>query len=481
MCPDGWAAARMLVAQAAEYSTTPGARDLALSLRSGAIDDEAFARAVHAFVKANVAFVREAGEVFQGPAYTLARGAGDCDDQALLMLTIAMAGGLPALAAFLHNAGKPAATNGPTHAAVLLCPHGECQWAETTVDAHFGEHPLAAAQRVGVLKTRGDLSTEVVTMSQKDLAPLPPDYVDVNPPALVEKDSAILAGLGLLADPNESDPTCPAFREAVAAFQRSHSLTVDGLIGPQTRAAMGELGLSALTAHLPDQFFADVAQVARDFQAKGATITPADLLGVFLVESDVHPTALNSLGFAGLNQLGKAQRAATGFVGEAEDFAALSAVAQLPFVRKYFELNVKSFAGGDWSKLADAGSLYLMNFEPARMAHADDSSFVLASRSPGDDGSAAFTAAHPGDVYAQNRGLDVGKKGWIEVGDMAKVVAGKEAANPAYWAELNARLSGAAYLPPSSGGSLVATAAAVVGILVGAALIGTAASLAVRA
>src|SRR5271154_133566 len=70
-CTDGWAAARMLLAEGVEYAKLPGVRDAALQLRQGAIDDLAFARAVHQYVKDNVAFAREKGEIFQGPAYTL--------------------------------------------------------------------------------------------------------------------------------------------------------------------------------------------------------------------------------------------------------------------------------------------------------------------------------------------------------------------------------------------------------------------------
>ncbi len=239
-CPDGWAAARMLVALGAEDSRTPGARDLALRLRRSAPSDAEFARALHAFVKDRVRFVREAGEVFQGSAYTLAMGAGDCDDHARVMYAIARAGGLPAVMAFLHRG------QGPTHAVAQMCPGASCEWAETTVDADYGEHPLAAADRLGLLKSRGDLAQKVRIMSEKDLPAVPGGYVKANPAERVTSDVRALQRLGFLGPWECADTIAadhPDFRGAVASFQRraggaAAGLVVDGMIGPRTRAAI---------------------------------------------------------------------------------------------------------------------------------------------------------------------------------------------------------------------------------------------------
>jgi Transglutaminase-like superfamily/Putative peptidoglycan binding domain len=229
-CRDGWAAARMLLALAIEDSQTPGARDVALSIRQQAPSDAAFARAVHAFVKDRVRFVREAGEVFQGSAYTLTMGAGDCDDHARVVYAIARAGGLPVRMAFLHKG------QGPTHAAAQICAPS-CAWAETTVDADYGEDPIEAAKRLGLLTSRGDLTQEVRTMTEKDLAPVPAGYVHANPPERVAADVSALARLGYVAGDSEAlGAVDPGFRAAVAKFQRDRQLVVDGLIGPFTRA-----------------------------------------------------------------------------------------------------------------------------------------------------------------------------------------------------------------------------------------------------
>lgn len=249
-CPDGWAAARMLLAAAEEDARTPGARDIALQLRRFAPDDESFARAVHAFVKQRVRFVREAGEVFQGSNYTLSSGAGDCDDHARLFYAIAVAGGLPAVMAFLHH-DRPNAQ--PTHAVAQACPSGRCAWAETTVDAAYGEHPLAAAERLGLLKARGDLAREVRIMKESDLPPVPAGFDDVNGEKLAA-DVEALERLGFV-------PPCtlctaasdPRFRTAVLRFQQqAGGLALDGLIGPQTRGRIArELG-----ARFPGDAFA---------------------------------------------------------------------------------------------------------------------------------------------------------------------------------------------------------------------------------
>jgi Transglutaminase-like superfamily len=420
-CPTGWEAARMVVAEALEYAKTPGLRGLALQLRQQAPSDAAYARAVHQFVKDHVAFVREEGEIFQGPAVTLAAGAGDCDDQAILVLALAYAGGLPAVGAFLHEGGDP------THAVAQLCPSGQCSWAETTVDANYGEHPLAAARRAGVLTDRSDLTQGVVLMSEKDLAPIPADYRAGNPPDETAATSADLVSLGYLASGAEtSDPTDHVFRVAVLALQLAHPpLAADGLTGPATRATIaGLMGAvtTSRTAYLSDAFLSDLVAWATTLQAKGAKANGLDFLAVWQGESGISPSAGNTLGFGGLNGMGPAERKAVGFSGTQAEWQALDVLSQLQYVKRYYEINVAAFAGGDFSVLTDAGALYLLNYHPAHIRHAGDPSFVLTRRSPGDDGSAAWRAAHPGDDYANNAGLDFGHKGWIEVADMSRWV-----------------------------------------------------------
>lgn len=226
LCRDGWGAARLLLAQSQEDATSAGARDLALLLRAQYPDDRSFARAVHRFVKDNVRFVREKGELFTGSSYTLGVGAGDCDDHARVVYAIAEAGGLPAVLAFLHHGPDGAPTSDPTHAVAQLCIDGRCFWAETTIDADFGEHPLVAAKRLGLLDEREDLAEGVLIMGD--------DAVKET------ADQKALYMLGLICEGE------PLSRDVVKRVQaRLGGLAVDGLIGPRTRAA--------IASRLPDE------------------------------------------------------------------------------------------------------------------------------------------------------------------------------------------------------------------------------------
>lgn len=463
-CPDGWGAARMLLALAEEDARTPGARELALELRQRAPSDEEFAAEVHRFVKERVRFVREPGEVFQGGGYTLAAGAGDCDDHARLVYAIARAGGLRAGLAFLHSG------QGPTHAVAVLCPGGACTWAETTVDAELGEEPIAAAQRLGLTTARTDIARGVRIMTEKDLPSVPAGYVDANPPAKVERDARALERLGFLCSSEGiGDATDPAFRRAVAAFQKSRGgrLVVDGQIGPKTRAELAralprdEFGIGylaelaptpTLSKHLSSQFFRDVVAMAERFRARGADIKAESLLSVWLAESGIRPNAQNGSGapYYGLNQMGVRELAAVGFVGTPAEYLALSAEAQLPYVERYYARNVAAFASGDWSVLSGAGALYLLNFLPAFITHADDPAFTLATRD--DD---------PHGWYRYNAILDVDDNDRLEVADLTRAIGRAQVNGGDYWLEVRRRLyaeGGTPAEPATSGGAGVAVA-----------------------
>lgn len=242
-CRDGWQAARLIMALAAEDSKTEGAKALAGELRKHATSDRDYAAIVQQFIKDHVTFTRDVGEVFNGPDYLLEIGEGDCEDEARLAYALAVAGGLSARLAFLHRGGPP------THAVSQVLIDGRPLWVETTVDARLGEEPNAAAVRLGLVSQRSDLARKVVFMSERDLPPVPPHFVDVNAPDQVERDAAALVHLGELAPDAErvvGDPTSEAFRLAVLAFQEKAGIYPDGLVGPQTRRAIaGALGQDA--------------------------------------------------------------------------------------------------------------------------------------------------------------------------------------------------------------------------------------------
>jgi hypothetical protein len=441
-CPDGWAAARMLVALAVEDARQPWARDVALALRRNAPSDEAFARAVQAFVKDRVRFVREAGEVFQGGAYTLESGGGDCDDHARLAMAIALAGGLPSAMAFLHHGGL---RSSPTHAAVQLCPGNVCSWAETTVDAAFGEHPLAAAIRLGLVNERQDLAREVRVMTERDLPPPPKGYEAANPEDRLVRDAEALTILGFLsADwptwPETAKASDTAFRAGVAKAQRSlGGLVVDGLIGPKTRAALaralpsgdfatrylGSIGgaASGLTADLPDAFFVDMKRYAAELG-----FDPVWMLDVMFSESGLRATAAyrnpphlatGLIGFVDIKRYGAVPDNSL----ESHDaFAKLPPTTQLRFARDFW-LPLKG-------KAERAANLYQYAFLPASLARGTADDTVLAAK-----GGTGYRGQE-GMFYNLNFGyLDVDKDDAITVRDLAERL------------EMSKRTKGGALLP----------------------------------
>lgn len=476
-CVDGWTAARLLLALAAEDAATPGARELAGALRdaSGG-DDAAFARAIHGFVRDRVAFRPELGEVFQSPRVTLARGWGDCDCQFRLAYALARAGGLGASMGLLHDREAFGAAGWPSHVAPILHHDGMASWAETTVAARFGEHPMAAARRLGLLRGRADLKEGLQIMSEDDLPSAPEGFEARNPD--VREDAEALARLGYPSDGGASGAAGGAFRRAVIAFQRDRGLVPDGLIGPVTRAALraaleaagppvnaafpylGEVARARAprvrTAHLSDRFFASTLALAAELRALGAGVTAEDLLSVWLAESGIRADLQNGAGapFYGLNQLGLPMHARlVGWLAPAAEYLRLDAADQVPYVARYYK------GIGGVRALRDAGSLYLANFLPAFLGHSGEPDFVLADKSNDVHG-----------WYKWNASLDVDGDGKIQVKDLAAAVERAKRARASYWAEVLERLRAVEAHgpddPPSAAG--VAGVLVFVGGLIGA-------------
>lgn len=172
-----------------------------------------------------------------------------------------------------------------------------------------------------------------------------------------------------------------------------------------------------LTGYLAPAFFSAVHDLALYFQSRGAKVTGEDLLEVFLAESGCNSHIANSIGCAGLNQI--CNLPGVGWTQGVAAYIALPAEQQLAFVKKYFD-NVNRY-----SQIVSMGRLYLANFNPGHMGEADD--FVLYRK--GDK------------AYAGNLAVDVERKGFINIADMAKFVHSQSAAQPAKWNELRARLA----------------------------------------
>lgn len=156
---DPWAAARMLAEGAEDDVSDPVVRDWALAILDAVRADlgasgptvtpelaDAFAAAIVANVQASIAFVHERKETFQSARMTMKRGAGDCDDHARLVYALAGAGGLPVGLVFLTVPED--GVDVPAHVVATIETSAGPTWAETTIAACFGEHPLDALDRL---------------------------------------------------------------------------------------------------------------------------------------------------------------------------------------------------------------------------------------------------------------------------------------------------------------------------------------------
>jgi len=493
VCRDGWGAARLLLSLAIEDSRTPGARALAARLRSSVASDDEYARAVHAFV-GRIPFVREAGEIFQSGGFTIRRNAGDCDDHFRLAYALAAAGGIRAALGVLHHGSRvPAGKQGPSHAVALLWIDGGWRFSETTIKAALGEHPNDAALRLGLTSERTDIAKELVIMTEKDLPAVPVGFAGRNTSAQVALDAEALRRLGYLADDapvcQMTDPTFAVFRRAVLAFQLATGLVPDGLVGPTTRGELARSLTSAgvegfdystaatssspvpairLSADISDAFLLAVIAMADGFRARGARASAEDWLAVWSAESGI-ANIPNRAGepYFGLNQMGLREQKRCGFSAGKDAWLALTLEEQLPFVACFYESAAKM--GGGPSVFRDAGSLYVANIAPGLIGRARDPSAALYSYRPiegmpslhaTDAEWATYNKTHS-DPYAENRGLDRQKKGFISVDDM-RVSVEWQARNSPRFAEVRSRVRalGAAPSTPSTpglGGGAVAS------------------------
>ena len=489
VCPDGWAAARFLTAEAERDALRPDVQQIALMLRVSAPSDDGFARALHAFVKSGVAFVRDhvpidgiddgkTGERFTNTMVTLQLGKGDCDDHARALYALALAGGLPVRMAFLS---KPFST-GPAHAVAQLGVNGMWWWAETTVDALFGEQPYDAAKRLGLLEERPDLATEVTTMSDEDLPPMP--KTRVSSAEQIQRDAQALARLGFICatDADEiEDAADERFRAGVAAFQRAHGrLEVDGAIGPKTRGAIAgqlvpdEFGMGYIaataqttgrTAHLSSEFFQNTEAMAQRMRDKGADVSALDFYNAWMSESGVGRAkhGHGGLNYHGLNMMHGDNLPGLGWPVDAYAFGEADPADQIRYIERFYEQMVRAFLGGDWSKLNNATALYLMNFLPKFTKYADDPSYVLARK------------GEANGWWRDNPVFDAGRpdaKGYIEVADLTKQLERVKEENRAYWNEIVARASAeGGTVPPSGISRLVGLAAGATVVIVAAGIL----------
>jgi hypothetical protein len=154
---DPWAAARLLNELTEEDGSDPivrqwsldildaTARELGEELAGPTLSPElldAYVRALWANVQTQIKFRHEKKETFQSARMTMRLRAGDCDDHARLLVALAIAGGVEGELVFLEADAQPA------HVVSLLKGSDGWYWAETTINARFGEPPIDALDRV---------------------------------------------------------------------------------------------------------------------------------------------------------------------------------------------------------------------------------------------------------------------------------------------------------------------------------------------
>lgn len=452
---DPWGAARLLIELANADAIDPRLREVAMSFRTREKTDIGTARALHAYVRDHVQFVREPVETFQAAYYTLFTvGAGDCDDSARALFALARQAGLRARLRFLVQGGAPA----HVYCEIAVGP----RWypAETTVKAAFGEAPADAAKRLGI-RMRMDLGGRPVPAPSIEGLGVTADAITVDPgtrarlvfeftkpflggaPGQYVRDMMTalgFAGVGVFLQAGDVPATWSAGARGVTATFPSWIAWAEGVYSGTSAMPLvrqndhegyilraGEeapKGKPAppivLTKHISRGFFLRL----RDVAAKHA-LDPANLLLMLANESGLKPWAVGSNIAAdgtktpyayGLNQLNAPNLKALGWTGTPADFVKLSAEEQVPFVDGYYKWFDGKHVGDSLARM------YQANFVPATLDDGPSTPDRVLVRKDGTRWNGAETA-----FYRSNAGLDHGKKGYITVGDLdiaARGVAG---------------------------------------------------------
>ena len=153
----------------------------------------------------------------------------------------------------------------------------------------------------------------------------------------------------------------------------------------------------ALTEDLSDEFFAQVKAMSKRLGCNAA-----DALKVWFSESiGIDAKAKNPAGAYGINQI--TNLTGVGYSGSADEYLALGAEGQLPYVEKYYT----PYKG----RITSVSRLYQVNFLPATVNTITSPEQILAQK----DGVYGW-------AYKGNPALDPEKKGYITLDDLRKVV-----------------------------------------------------------
>lgn len=129
---------RKLAQHGADLPTIQGLARMAISGVALDARPDGLALALATWVRSSVVYTRERGEVMLGAEQTLSVGAGDCDDHAICLATLALALGMRARFLVSGPAGVPA------HVwAALYCP-GARKWIDldTTLRRPLGQRSV---------------------------------------------------------------------------------------------------------------------------------------------------------------------------------------------------------------------------------------------------------------------------------------------------------------------------------------------------
>lgn len=112
---------------------------------------------IHAFVKHRVRYVHGRVQRWATPERTLTAGFGDCGNSSWAIMALASFHGYPSrLRVFTRTVKEPGligrSRTSPAHVSAQIQDPatGRWMWTEAAIDAHYGEHTLAAAKRLGV-------------------------------------------------------------------------------------------------------------------------------------------------------------------------------------------------------------------------------------------------------------------------------------------------------------------------------------------
>ena len=153
------------------------------------------------------------------------------------------------------------------------------------------------------------------------------------------------------------------------------------------------------TDGLPDSFFREVGEVSRRIGCRSR-----DLLAVMMRESGLRADARNRVGNAvGLIQFLPGTLARLGWLETPEEFRALNADEQLPWIEKFLRPSSRY-------NLNSAGRIYQAIFMPASLRTVTDNDTTLIDR------------YRDAERYQRNRGMDIDGDGRITVGDLQQTL-----------------------------------------------------------